>query len=297
MRLATIRWRDSTSAAVVVGTGIAAVRDLPSRPAAYNVSALVDAPLTASEISELDTLVEARRDVTWLPPIPNPPKNVLCVGKNYLEHVKEGARAEGLSKAEVPTVPIWFSKPATALVGCGHDIEHDSAFTSALDYEGELAVVIGVECRRVPVDSALECVFGYTVINDVTARDVQQRHKQWFRGKSADTYAPCGPWIVTRDDIRDPQNLDIRTTVNGVVRQADNTRNMIFDIASLIADISAGMTLQPGDIIATGTPSGVAWGMDAPVYLRPGDEVQVEVQGIGRLFNRVVSADAVDYGG
>ena len=292
MRLATIRWQDSTSAALVDGDAVAAVRGLPGRDDARDVAALIHAPLTDPEIAQLGGLTEPGDRVEWLAPILSPPKNVLCVGRNYVEHVKEGARAEGLTKAEIPTVPIWFSKPATALVGHGGAILHDPSFTSALDYEGELGVVIGDTCRGVSRTNALEHVFGYTIFNDVTARDVQQRHKQWLRGKGADSYGPCGPWVVTRDEIPDPQALQITTTVNGQVRQQDTTANMIFDIATLIADISAGMTLQPGDILATGTPSGVGWGMDQQTYLVPGDAVAIEIAGIGRLENRVAAHPA-----
>jgi 2-keto-4-pentenoate hydratase/2-oxohepta-3-ene-1,7-dioic acid hydratase in catechol pathway len=227
--------------------------------------------------------------VKWLPPILRPPKNVLCVGKNYVEHAKEGAKAEGLAKAEIPTAPIWFSKPHTSLVGSRGAIVRDAAFTNALDYEAELAVVIGKPCRNVSRERALDYVFGYTILNDVTARDVQQGRKQWFRGKAADTYAPCGPWIVTADEIPDPQSLAVRTMVNGGVRQNDTTANMIFDVRTLIADLCVGITLEPGDIIATGTPAGVAWGMDEPKYLLPGDEVVVEIERIGQLHNSVTA--------
>lgn len=289
MRFATIPWQESTSAALVSGDAVAVVRDLPGRDDARDVLALIHRPLTDDERSDLSTCGVPISTATWRSPILRPPKNVLCVGKNYVEHVHEGARAEGQAAGEIPAAPIWFSKAATALLGCGGEIEHDATFTSCLDYEGELAVVIGDTCRRVSAEDAYEHIFGYTILNDVTARDVQQGRKQWLRGKSADTYAPCGPWVVTPDEVGDPQHLSLTTTVNGVVRQNDDTANMIFDIATLIADISVGMTLHAGDIIATGTPSGVAWGMDEPAYLLPGDEVVVEVENIGRLWNRVVS--------
>ena len=207
--------------------------------------------------------------LAWLPPIVRPPKNVLCVGKNYMEHVKEFDKAWGLARTEVPPSPMWFSKAHTALIGAGGAIVHDPRFTKALDYEGEFAVVIGDRCRQVEAERALDHVFGYTILNDVTARDVQHGRKQWFTGKSADTYAPCGPWVVTRDEIADPQQLNLRTTVNGEVRQNVNTREMIFDVRALIADISAGMTLEPGDLISTGTPVGMAWGMDNPSLSSP----------------------------
>lgn len=282
-------WAGSTSAAVVHESGAWPIRRLPGRDDATDVAAIIAVPLDSDELSTLSGLPPIDAPV-WLPPVQRPSKNVLCVGKNYLEHVNEGARAEGLVAAEVPEVPIWFTKPATALVGDGADIVRDEAFTTALDYEGELAVVIGAPTRGVSPGEASDRIFGYTILNDVTARDVQQRHKQWFRGKSADSYAPCGPWVVTRDEIADPQDLLLTTRVNGEVRQRASTRDMIFDIAVLVSDISQGITLLPGDIIATGTPSGVAWGMTEPKYLLVGDSVSVEISGIGTLTNRVVGA-------
>lgn len=291
MRLATIRWRHGTSAALVTGARVAAIRPLPGRDDAVDVTALIRRPLTGKELLALaDGAAADDDDIEWLPPIAHPPKNVFCVGKNYVEHVQEGARAEGLATATIPAAPVWFTKPHTALVGHGGEIVCDAAFTECLDYEGELAVVIGRRARMVSPSEALDHVFGYTVLNDITARDVQQRHLQWFRGKSADTYAPCGPWVVTADEVSDPNRFALRTYVSGELRQSDDTRNMIFNIPALIADLSQGVTLEPGDIIATGTPQGVAWGMKQPRYLRPGDEVVVEVDGIGSLRNRVVGA-------
>lgn len=289
MKLATIAFGASTSAAVVEGANIAAVRRLPGRDDALDVAAVIGRPLTSVELRLLEQ-TEPVDHAQLLAPILHPPKNILCVGRNYLEHVREGARAEGRPDDAPPDVPIWFSKPATALVGDGGHIVFDSSFTAALDYEGELAVVIGSSARKVAPSQALQHVFGYSVLNDVTARDVQHRHKQWLRGKGADSYAPFGPWITTADEIADPQALEIVTIVNGEVRQRDSTAHMIFDIPALISDISTSMTLQPGDVIATGTPAGVAWGMAEPRYLQPGDEVSVEISHIGRLSNTVVSA-------
>lgn len=289
MKLATVPWKDSSSAAVVFGGRVAAVRQLSGRDQASDVLSLIHKPLSQDELRQLSDLASTAPPV-WLPPIIRPPKNLLCVGKNYMEHVKEFDKAWGLQRTEVPPSPMWFSKAHTALIGAGGEIIHDPDFTQALDYEGELVAVIGDKCRKVTAEAALDHVFGYTILNDVTARNVQHGRKQWFTGKSADTYAPCGPWVVTRDEIADPQQLNLRTTVNGEVRQEVNTRDMIFGIRALIADISTGMTLEPGDMIATGTPVGVAWGMDPPRYLVPGDEVVVEIEKIGRLWNRVRAA-------
>jgi 2-keto-4-pentenoate hydratase/2-oxohepta-3-ene-1,7-dioic acid hydratase in catechol pathway len=289
VKLATIAWNGSTSSAYVIDGSAIPIRALAGRDDALDVASLIARPLEGAEAALLLRSKAVDEPVKWLPPILRPPKNVLCVGKNYVEHAKEGAKAEGLAKAEIPSAPIWFSKPHTSLVGSRGAIVHDAAFTNALDYEAELAVVIGRPCRNVSPERALEYVFGYTILNDITARDVQQGRKQWFRGKAADTFAPCGPWIVTADEIPDPQSLDVRTTVNGGIRQNDTTANMIFDVRTLIADLSAGITLEPGDIIATGTPAGVAWGMDEPKYLLPGDEVVVEIERIGQLHNTVMA--------
>jgi len=289
MKLAAIAWGGSSSAALLVGEQCAPVRQLPGREDAYDVLPLIERPLSSDEIGELQRLPLAPLpgEGGWLPPVLCPPKNIFCIGRNYLEHLKDSSRAEG-QKIEAPKFPIWFTKAANALVGHGGAIQYDPQFTGQLDYEGELAVIIGRSCRRVSPHQALDYVFGYTILNDVSARDVQLRHHQWFKGKSADTYAPCGPWIVTRDEISNPQALQLRTLVNGELRQQATTASMMFDIPAQIADLSAGMTLEPGDIIATGTPMGVGAGMEPPCYLKDGDEVTVEIDAIGRLSNRVV---------
>jgi 2-keto-4-pentenoate hydratase/2-oxohepta-3-ene-1,7-dioic acid hydratase in catechol pathway len=287
VRLATIPWHGETSAALAEGDGFAPVRALAGREDAADVLSLIHRPLSAEEVGELRSQLSAGPDVRLLPPITRPPKNLLCVGKNYVEHVREGAEAEGVT-FEVPKAPIWFTKPHTAMVGSGAPVVHDAAFTRALDYEGELGVVIGTGGRGIAADRALEHVFGYTIVNDITARDQQQRRNQWFVGKAADGYAPCGPWVVTADEIADPQALQIRTEVDGEVRQEDTTANMIFDVRTLIADLSEALTLEPGDIIATGTPPGVAWASGR--YLEPGSSVAVTVEGVGTLWNRVVTA-------
>jgi 2-keto-4-pentenoate hydratase/2-oxohepta-3-ene-1,7-dioic acid hydratase in catechol pathway len=284
VRLATIRWNGGSSAALVEGERAAAVRAIWGRDDATDVAHLIERPLSPDERIALAGHMEPLGDGQLLPPIPRPPKNVLCVGKNYVEHVREGAAAEGV-EFEIPKAPIWFSKPHTALVGCGGNIVLDPAFTSQLDYEGELAVVVGRGGRGIRPEDALDHVFGYTIVNDVTARDRQQRHKQWFVGKGADTFLPMGPWIVTADEIPDPAGLAIESRVDDDVRQTGDTSQMIFDVPTLIAQLSEAMTLEPGDVIATGTPPGVAWGTDG--YLRPGNVVSITIEGIGRLWNRV----------
>lgn len=288
MKLATVAWNGSSSAALIVGDGVAPIRNLQGRDDALDVASLIREPLDSSEIESLETMLQPLENQRLLPPILRPPKNLLCVGKNYVEHVEEGAKAEGV-RAEMPKAPIWFSKPHTALVGCGADVVCDESFTNELDYEGELAVVIGHGGRSIASQNALDHVFGYTILNDLTARDVQQSRNQWFKGKSADTYAPLGPVLVTADEIPDYRALSVRTIVDGEVRQEDGTANMIFDVPTLLSDISRGLTLEPGDVIGTGTPSGVAWGTDGARYLKPGNVVSIELQGIGTLWNRIVA--------
>jgi 2-keto-4-pentenoate hydratase/2-oxohepta-3-ene-1,7-dioic acid hydratase in catechol pathway len=222
-----------------------------------------------------------------LAPIPRPRKNVMCIGWNYAEHVSESAAA---SKREdnVPTDPVVFTKNVTSVVGPYDDIPAQPAVTTQLDWEVELGVIIGVGGRGIPRERALAHVFGYTVVDDVSARDLQFRHKQFFLGKSLDGTCPMGPMIVTADEIPDPQNLALRCRVNGVLKQDSSTRHMIFDVATIISVLSRGMALEPGDIIATGTPSGVGFARQPPEYLRTGDVVECEIDGIGLLRNRLV---------
>lgn len=218
--------------------------------------------------------------IRLLAPIPRPRKNIFCTGHNYAAHVRE-------SRSPLPERPVWFTKPPTAVVGPLASIIYHAA-TQALDYEVELAVVIGRRGRNIPQARALDFVFGYTVMNDVTARDVQRQRGQWFKGKAMDTFAPLGPWIVHRSVISDPQRLTVRSRVNGEVRQDASTADMIFSVAALISDLSQGLTLEPGDLIATGTPQGVGMGFDPPKWLKAGDVVEVEVEGIGTLRNPIV---------
>jgi len=225
-------------------------------------------------------------DVKLLAPIPNPRKNVFCVGRNYLEHVAEGYRARG-ADMKVPEYPQFFTKPMTAIIGPGDDIPYDVEVTQKLDYEVELGVIIGKRGRNIPKDRALSHVFGYTIINDVTGRDLQRRHEQWFKGKGLDGSCPMGPHIVHASAISDPQALDIKLRVNGEQRQSSNTKMMIFDLPTIIESLSLGMTLEPGDVIATGTPSGVGFAMTPPGLLKDGDVVEAEVEGIGVLKNTV----------
>lgn len=222
-----------------------------------------------------------------LAPIPRPRKNIFGIGLNYTEHVAESARALDTSDA-LPKQPVIFSKPPTAVVAWNDPIQHNAKVTQQLDWETELAVVIGRTARHVDETRALDYVFGYTIINDVSARDCR-RAGQWIVSKGQDSFAPMGPCIVTRDEIPDPHNLDLRTLVNGVEKQNGNTRFMLFNVNQLIADISTVMTLEPGDIIATGTPAGVGAGREPQEWMWPGDVVESHIAGIGMLRNPIIA--------
>jgi 2-keto-4-pentenoate hydratase/2-oxohepta-3-ene-1,7-dioic acid hydratase in catechol pathway len=216
------------------------------------------------------------------------PGKIIGVGLNYVEHVEESSRSLDTDK-DLPTRPVLFSKPSTAVTGPGWPILHNGDLTQQLDWECELAVVIGRTAFRVSEDDAFDHVFGYSIVNDISARD-QRRSGQWFFSKGQDSYAPFGPAVVTADEIFDPMSLDLELRVNGVTKQKSNTRHMLFPIARLIADITSGVTLEPGDVIATGSPSGVGAGMVPPQFLVPGDTVEATVEGIGTLTNPVVDA-------
>jgi 2,4-didehydro-3-deoxy-L-rhamnonate hydrolase len=215
-----------------------------------------------------------------------PSRNVFCVGRNYLEHALEGARAFG-RELKLPSVPTFFTKAPTAIAAPSSTLRLSAQLSREYDYEAELAVVIGAQCKNVPESEALNVVFGYTALNDVTARDLQRAHGQWFKGKSLDSTCPIGPWIVTPDEIGDPQSLEIALELNGVQRQRSNTGKMIFSIARLIAELSNGMTLLPGDVIATGTPEGVGFARNPPEFLASGDRLEVKIERIGTLQNTV----------
>ncbi|MFH8384402.1 fumarylacetoacetate hydrolase family protein [Kitasatospora sp. NPDC018058] len=216
------------------------------------------------------------------------PGKIIGVGLNYVEHVAESHRTLDTER-ELPDRPVLFGKPATAVTGPGQPILHNADLTKQLDWECELAVVIGEPAFRVAEQDALRHVFGYSIVNDVSARD-QRRSGQWFFSKGQDSYAPFGPVVVTADEIPDPQRLDLSLKVNGELRQNSNTRHMLFGIARLIADISSGMTLEAGDVIATGSPSGVGAGMVPPQFLQPGDLVEATIERIGTLANPVIDA-------
>lgn len=242
----------------------------------------------------LDAAREARRGGTplervhLLAPIPRPRKNVMCVGLNYAEHARE---SQSVSGPNLPEVPVFFTKAPTCVIGPEAPIPYPVGISEAVDWEAELVVVIGRRVRDVPASEALGCVIGYTAGNDVTARDLQRAHQQWFKGKSLDGFCPLGPWIVTADEIPDPQALRVALRVDGVTKQDATTADMVTPVAGLIASLSAGMTLEPGDLLMTGTPAGVGVGRTPPEFLRPGNVVEVEIERIGTLRNRVAAPD------
>jgi 2-keto-4-pentenoate hydratase/2-oxohepta-3-ene-1,7-dioic acid hydratase in catechol pathway len=218
-------------------------------------------------------------EVELLVPIPNPPK-IICLAFNYYDHAREA----GLTPSDEPVI---FMKPQTALNEPFRDVICPS-FVTRLDYEAELAVVIGRETKKVPEDKALGSVFGYMILHDVSARDIQFKDKQFTRGKGIDTFAPCGPWITTRDEVADPQSLQIMTKVNGEVRQNSSSSNMVIPVRRIISALSVTMTLEPGDIISTGTPAGVAMSMKEPRYLKHGDIVEITIEKLGIIKNRIL---------
>ena len=227
-------------------------------------------------------------DVELDAPLPQPRRNLWCVGRNYHAHAKElSASVFKDNNAKADEWPIVFTKVPECVVGPHDDVSVPSEVSTQIDYEAELAVVIGKGGKNITRAAALEHVFGYTVVNDVTARDVQMRHGQWDMGKSFDTFCPMGPWIATADEF-DGTKTRVRCWVNGELRQDGPTENMIFDIPTLIETISRGITLYPGDIIATGTPAGVGMGMHPPRYLTAGDVVRIEIDGLGAIENRFV---------
>lgn len=264
--------------------GVAGIPDdMPSfigqGPSALKAAATVVDQLGAATATGLPLT-----DVRVRAPIARPSRNIVCIGLNYADHVAE---SQSVVSSDLPKFPVLFTKPPSCVIGPGDEIPWHGHVSTAIDWEAELAVIIGRQGRDIDEANALDYVFGYTVANDVTARDLQGRHQQWYKGKGLDGFCPLGPAVVTPDEIGDPHALDIRLRVNGVEKQSSNTRHLIFKVPRLIAEWSAGMTLFPGDILLTGTPSGVGIGRKPPEFLKPGDVVEAEIAGIGVLRNVV----------
>lgn len=245
---------------------LAAVRALAANPPAAAVLPLASVALQA--------------------PIPRPRRNVFCVGRNYMDHVAEGDRTRGITQSEVPKYPQFFTKAADTVIAPGAVVPSHSGVTKWLDYEVELVAVIGKAGCDIPKEKALEHVFGWTIGNDVTGRDLQRRHGQWFKGKSLDRSCPLGPVLVPADDL-DASDIAISLTINGEQRQSSRTSKMIFDVKDIIHQLSAGFTLLPGDVILTGTPEGVGYAMQPPQTLKPGDVMALTIEGIGTLTNPI----------
>lgn len=225
-------------------------------------------------------------DVELLAPIPHPVRNIICLGLNYEDHATELKDSFGKER-QVPTAPVYFGKMADSIIGPGDIIKKHAQVTEAIDYEVELVAVIGKGGTNIKAEDAFDHIFGYTIMNDVTARDLQHRHTQWIRGKSLDTFTAMGPALVHRSQFNDPPELDLTSAVNGEIRQSSNTRNFIFNLPYVLSDLTKGFTLKAGDMIATGTPAGVGMAFDPPKYLQPGDTVTCTIAGIGTLENRV----------
>ena len=283
MRLVTLATGSGRSVGIIDGD---AVRLLPG---AVDMVALIRQVAEGGAVPRPDGASVPLAAAKLAAPIPRPSRNVFCVGKNYHEHAKEfaGSGFDATAKEVVPEAPVVFTKPPTSVIGPGEPIPSHLDPTDTVDYEGELAVVIGRGGRGIRKADALAHVFGYTIVNDVTARTLQHKHRQWVLGKGIDGFCPMGPAILTADEVPDPTKLALRTFVNGEKRQDAAVSDLIFDIPTLIETISAGIALEPGDVIATGTPAGVGIGFSPPRFLKPGDTVRIEVDGIGVLENPV----------
>jgi 2-keto-4-pentenoate hydratase/2-oxohepta-3-ene-1,7-dioic acid hydratase in catechol pathway len=300
MRLASLLWKDSPGLGLVLGEKVLVLNEVAKLEAvrlqtllsARDVTSLwtepsgsliaeIHAQIRAAGIpSSWEPLCEGLESCSWLPPVALPEK-VLCIGLNYADHAAE-------SGVQVPKEPVVFSKCNNSLAGASGPLILPSN-SVRVDYEAELAVIMGKRAKRVTEEEAPAYIGGYTILNDVSARDWQFRTGQWLLGKSFDTFAPCGPWLVTPDEVPDPHALAIRLTLNGRIMQDSNTSHLIFRIPTLISYISHVLTLQPGDIISTGTPSGVGFTRHPPVFLQPGDAVQIEIENVGKMRHTCVA--------
>lgn len=292
MKIATCRYQNQEHLAIV-RNDTALLPALVSRyPGFTNTLSFIRDYRKARELleslqeSEKDQASVSTDDVNLLAPIPRPTKNIMCLGWNYSEHVRETSAVSNRD-AKLPEHPIVFTKNVTSVTGPDCTVPFDAAVTEQLDWEAELGVIVGKPGRAISVGDAMDHVFGYTVINDLSARDLQFQHKQFFIGKSLDGACPMGPWIVTADEIADPHSLFIRCDVNGIRKQDSATANMIFKIPAILSTLSRGMTLEAGDVIATGTPDGVGFARTPPEFLKPGDEVVCEIEGVGTLRNTI----------
>lgn len=260
----------------------------------YQTMMSVIEQLTPAEFERLNLAQEAP-DIPTIPlasvklcaPIPKPPQDIICLGINYEEHKNEADRFEPDTVSAKDSYAIYFSKRVNETTACGETIPSYSDLVDSLDYEAELAVIIGKDAKNISEEDAEKFIFGYTILNDISARNIQKRHTQWYFGKSFDGFAPLGPYITTADEMPLPLNASIKSYVNGELRQDSNTSFMHFTIPHIISELSQGMTLKAGTIISTGTPAGVGMGFNPPKFLHPGDEVRCEIEGIGTLINTI----------
>ncbi len=290
MKLATVLWNGQTVIAQV-DADKRVVRRLTGGLDAHDMNHLIEHYASAKSKLEFAGDPLPFDQVQFLAPVPRPRRNIMCVGKNYFEHAHEFTRSgfdssASSAKDAIPSAPIVFTKVPESVVASGTPMGYPNGASQQLDYEAELGVIIGKPGLAINKADAMSHVFGYVIINDLTARDLQAKHKQWFLGKSFETSCPMGPWIATADEL-DGGDLNLKCWVNGELRQNANTKDLIFDIPTLIETLSAGTTLLPGDIIATGTPVGVGIGFNPPRFLNPGDVVDIEIDGLGRLSNPV----------
>lgn len=291
MKLATFRCGGQERIGVVAGDGVT-----PLPPELGDMVALVAAGpegLAAAREAAARTAPVPAGQVQWLAPVRRLRRDILCTGWNYWDHFDEGIGRRGADEpADRPTHPTFFTKGPDTVIGPYDDIAYDERISAKWDYEAEIAVVIGVTGRSIPVDSALDHVWGYVLANDISQRDLQRAHGgQWLKGKTIDHTMPLGPWIVTADEIGDPQSLDIECVLNGEVVQRASTKQMAFSVATLLSELSFGMTLRPGDVVLTGTPAGVGNARTPQLFLTAGDEVVVRSPQIGELRNRLVRTD------
>lgn len=297
MRFVTYLLKDDVERLGIINsdnTGVYEIKYIPNLKKVYKDMNDFIANVTKEDIETLKSIdyenseeikIDLLKNIKLCSPIINPVKDVLCLGLNYKDHVEETNRSFN-ANYELPKYPIYFSKRVNKAIGTNDKITNYQGISNEVDYEVELAVIIGKEGKNIKKEEAYDYVFGYTIMNDVSARDLQQRHGgQWFRGKSIDSFTPLGPCIVYKDEIKPPVELNVLSKVNGEIRQSSNTKHFIFDIPTIISDLSAGMTLRPGDIIATGTPSGVGMGFNPPKYLKSGDKIECTIDKIGTLVN------------
>lgn len=290
MRIATYRHHNQRHVGQVSSNGLHVTAfDVTPEIAQHGALRLIETVIAGGKLPALTQHTLAVADVQLEAPLPLPRRNIWCVGRNYHEHAKELSTSVFKdSNTNTQAWPIVFTKVPECVVGPFDDVHLPGAAVSdQIDYESELAVIIGKGGKNIAAADAMQHIYGYTIVNDVTARDVQMRHQQWDMGKSFDTFCPMGPWLVTADEL-DGRRTHVRGVVNGEARQDGPTENMIFDIPTLIETISRGITLFPGDIIATGTPAGVGMGLKPPRHLQKGDVVRVEVDGIGHIENKFI---------